>query len=203
MMGGEFCGNASMATAVWLSAREDLADGAEREMLLEVSGAGAPVRCRAARKGSGWTGSAEMPLPREIRQVEIAGRRADAVFFAGMVHLIAGEMPDAAAEELLDAAKDAFSEPAIGLLQWSPEDGRMKPLVWVRESGTQVWETACGSGTAAIAAWKCAAERRDLRMEIAQPGGTLLAETVWREDALRMIRLSGSVGIGKTETVRV
>ena len=44
MMGGEFCGNATMSMAAWL--HRDLPIGESRALTLPVSGASAPVACR-------------------------------------------------------------------------------------------------------------------------------------------------------------
>ena len=90
MMGGEFCGNASMAAAAWLAQEGDSADQGERNLLLEVSGAEGTVSCRVRREKEGWRGTVEMPLPREIRSVSLHGRKLQAVFFSGMVHLRSG-----------------------------------------------------------------------------------------------------------------
>jgi len=234
MMGGEFCGNASMATVVYLAARDGAAEKSETRLLLEVSGAEGPVACRAKRSGDGWAGSAEMPLPRRVEPLEIAGENLVAVFFPGMVHLIVPgwELSRERAERLMQEAGECLDEPAVGLLQWqedvsgftdrpddtdgpdtdpvsvgeaSPSDisGRMIPLVWVRESGSLVWETACGSGTAAVAAWKTAARKSSLRVSVSQPGGVLTAETLWQENRLRQIRLSGNVRIGKEQVLNI
>ena len=73
MMGGEFCGNASMAAAAWLAQEGDSADQGERNLLLEVSGAEGTVSCRVCREKEGWRGTVEMPLPREIRSVSLHG----------------------------------------------------------------------------------------------------------------------------------
>ncbi len=196
MMGGEFCGNASMATAVFLAARNGSApDG---EVLLEVSGAEGLVPCRAERTEAGWAGTVEMPLPRSVQSCEIAGEKLAAVRFPGMVHLIrtGPEMRRDGAEALLRKAEALFAEPAAGLLQWREETGSMIPLVRVRESGTQVWETACGSGAAAIAAWKTVEAGAPVKLRIRQPGGVLAVETRWSRGAVTGIRLSGHVGIG-------
>ena len=44
LMGGEFCGNAAMAAAAWL-VRDELAEGEEKSLLLEMSGTEEPVFC--------------------------------------------------------------------------------------------------------------------------------------------------------------
>ncbi len=74
----------------------------------------------------------------------------------------------------------------------------MTPLVYVRGSETMVWETACGSGTTAIAFWLASKAGYSLKARIRQPGGTMEAESEAREGALREIRLTGTVRIGET-----
>ena len=49
MMGGEFCGNATMALGALLCRREALADGELRSLRLEVSGASGTVPCAILR----------------------------------------------------------------------------------------------------------------------------------------------------------
>jgi diaminopimelate epimerase len=177
MMGGEFCGNASMAAAAWIADRDGAPDG-RQEIALEVSGAEGPVACAVARAADGsWEGTVEMPLPLEIRECEILGIPLTAVFLPGMVHLIReGRLEPAEAERLLLEAGKRFREPAAGLIQWLEEQETLIPLVWVRESGTLVWETACGSGTEAAACVMSEREGRSLRTAAAQPGGILRAE---------------------------
>ena len=226
MMGGEFCGNASMAAAAWLAQEGDSADQGERNLLLEVSGAEGTVSCRVCREREGWRGTVEMPLPREIRSVSLQGRKLQAVFFPGMVHLIPeGEsLERQEAEMFLRAAGETLGEPAAGLLQWrtdpppekgpgaetdglpgdagrGPEElrGEMTPLVWVRDSGTCVWETACGSGTAAVASLESAKRRRGLRVSVRQPGGTLQARTEWEGNRIQRLLLSGSIRLGREQ----
>ena len=193
MMGGEFCGNASMATAVYLASR---AGQREARMLLEVSGAESLVECEAKRTPEGWQGRVEMPLPRGMESIRLEGRDLTAVHFPGMTHLILAEsgMPRPDAEALMRAAAAELDAPAIGLLQWEEKAGGMTPLVFVRESSTLVWETACGSGSCAIACWKAARAGHSVRVRVAQPGGTLLAEADWQQ-TWRKVWLTGHVRI--------
>ena len=200
MMGGEFCGNASMAAAAWIADRDGAPDG-RREIALEVSGAEGPVACAVARAADGsWEGTVEMPLPLEIRECEILGIPLTAVFLPGMVHLIReGRLEPAEAERLLLEAGKRFREPAAGLIQWLEEQETLIPLVWVRESGTLVWETACGSGTEAAACVMSEREGRSLRTAAAQPGGILRAEVRRRGGRIAKVLLCGSVRMAETE----
>lgn len=205
MMGGEFCGNASMAAAAWIAAGDGPAPGEEAEVLLEVSGADGTVPCHVRRGEAGtWHGSVGMPLPLEIRPLEIRGVPLTAVFLPGMVHLVReGEMEREAAEALVGEAGRNFREPAVGLVQWIAERQALVPLVWVRESGTTVWETACGSGTEAVACVMSMRAGRSLRIDAAQPGGTLRAETRWEGGRIREAWLEGFVRLEPESTLRV
>ena len=203
MMGGEFCGNASMGTAAWLARQDGLRIGDEKEMILEVSGAEEPVFCRVRRETAGWTGTVDMPPILGTEEIRINGKKLMAVHLAGMTHLIhTGErMAGTEAEALLKTAAIKLPAPAIGLLQWEETEGRMTPLVFVRESGTMIWETACGSGSAAIGAWKTLATGIPARIAIKQPGGRLTVETQTARGRIRQIRLTGNIRIGETETM--
>ena len=200
MMGGEFCGNASMGTAAFL-AREDGKTGESESVIpLEVSGAEGIVPCRVRREGDAWRGTVEMPLPEKIMETELAGRRVTAVFLPGMTHLIlpGSALAKGEAEALLRAAALRFDAPALGLLQWDEARSFMTPLVYVRGSETMVWENACGSGTVAVACWLTEIAGHSLERLVHQPGGTLRAEAEVREGAIRSVRLTGTVRIGET-----
>ena len=204
MMGGEFCGNASMAAAVYLAAGDGLQEGRETEIILEVSGADTPVACRARREKAGWRGTVQMPALQKMADCRIRGRQLKAVFFPGMVHLIwdGDPLSGEEAELTLRKAGELFSEPAAGLLQWretAREAGEMTPLVWVRESKTMVWETACGSGTAAIACWKSLSRGQTAGVSVSQPGGILRAEAEWSCGKAGRILLSGTVRLGEEQ----
>ena len=78
----------------------------------------------------------------------------------------------------------------------NPETGFVRPLVYVRGSGTLVWENACGSGAAAVGAleaWR--QESGTVRTEVPQPGGKLLAEAAAEQGTVREVRITGMVRI--------
>lgn len=200
MMGGEFCGNASMAAAAWLAREDGLAEGEETTVPLEVSGAEGVIPCRIRKERDGWTGTVDMPPVLGAEDYPLNGRILKGVIFPGMLHLIAaGEtFGKEEAEALLPDAAAVLPYPALGLLQWDERTKRMTPLVYVRESGTLVWETACGSGSAAIAAWKALETGKDARIGVVQPGGVLTAEARLKQGAVDRILLTGFVRIGET-----
>ena len=141
----------SMAAAAWL-VRDEMTAGGEKTFLLEVSGAPEPVPCRIRALESGYEGTAEMPPVREIREVTMAGIPFTLVRTDGIAHLVHEGRPLEKDEDLLREIAGILPDDAIGLLQWDREISRMEPLVYVRESGSLVRETGCGSGSAAVGA---------------------------------------------------
>ena len=199
LMGGEFCGNAAMAAAGW-AARDRVRPGEEITVPLEVSGAEGTVFCRIRGTAEGFEGTVEMPRVMEIRETEIAGVPLTAVRMEGILHLIREgrePMAEKEAEALLKAAAAAVPDEAVGLLDRNPDTGFMKPLVFVRGSGTMVWETACGSGSAAVGA---AMARRSGNgrtvTEVPQPGGVIRAEAEARDGEIAEVAITGTVRTG-------
>ena len=200
LMGGEFCGNAAMAAAGWL-VRDRLQNGQEMTVPIEVSGARGVLFCRIRGTEDGFEGTVEMPGVLEIRAAELSGMPVTAVRMEGITHLIresAEPLEKERAEEMLKAFAAQGQEEAAGLLDRNPETGRMRPLVFVRGSGTLVWETACGSGTAAIGAleaWRRGSGTVTVRVE--QPGGVLRAEATAEQGRVTEVRITGKVRIGE------
>ena len=154
LMGGEFCGNAAMAAAGWL-VRDRLRSGEEMTVPIEVSGAQGVLFCRIRGLDDGFEGMVEMPRVLGIRPVKAGGISVTEVRMEGITHLIRENrepLEKEKAEALLKAFAEGNGAEAAGLLDRNPETGFMRPLVYVRGSGTLVWESACGSGTAAIGA---------------------------------------------------
>ena len=197
MMGGEFCGNASMAAAAFLCRETGLSAGQEMEMRLDVSGARSPVPCRIRTLGADlWEGSVTMPPVREIAETELAGERLILVRLEGITHLIRqGEpMEQGRAESLLRRASEILPGPALGLLQWDADENRMQPLVFVRESDSMVWETGCGSGSTAIGAWQALLRREPVcETDVLQPGGCLRVRTELKNGFPDRVFISGKV----------
>jgi len=200
LMGGEFCGNAAMAAAGWLI-RDRLKNGSEMTVPIEVSGARGVLFCRICGLEDGFEGTVEMPHVKEIRQLEIAGIPLSEVRMEGITHLIrenSEPLEKENAEALLKAFADKTQEKAAGLLDRNPETGFMRPLVYVRGSNTLVWETACGSGTAAIGAleaWRHG--NGQVLTRVAQPGGTLRAEAKAEQGMITEVRITGTVRFGE------
>jgi diaminopimelate epimerase len=208
LMGGEFCGNAAMAAAGWLS-RDRMEPEKEMTVPIQVSGAGGLVFCRVKGNADGsFTGTAEMPRVLEIREEFRDGEQYTAVRMEGILHLIreGGAFLERAEAErrLREAAAERPEEEAIGLMDRNPETGETRPLVYVRGSGTTVWETACGSGSAAIGAAEARKQGKDgiFRTEIRQPGGVIRAEAEAENGRITAVRIAGTVRMGEETELR-
>ena len=204
LMGGEFCGNAAMAAAGWL-VRDRLRPGLEMTVPIGVSGAEGVLFCRIRGLEDGFEGTVEMPRVLSVRPAEAGGERLAEVRMEGITHLIREErepLEKEKAEALLTAFAEKSGAAAAGLMDRNPETGFMRPLVYVRGSGTLVWETACGSGTAAVGAleaWRRGSGTAAAR--VAQPGGTLVAEASAEQGTVTEVRITGKVRIGEEKTV--
>ena len=201
MMGGEFCGNASMSLASLLALRDGLADGAEAVYPLEVSGAEGLVNCHIRREGESFLGTVEMPLPESIVEAELLpGLCAPLVRFPGIAHAIVPEaiLGTEAAQARIPALCEELNADAMGLLLTDANFTRMRPLVYVRATNSAVWERGCGSGTAALGAYAAARSGRDAALAVSQSGGTINVRAAWENGAVRRIEISGRVTLEET-----
>ena len=204
MAGGEFCGNASMSMAALLAFRGGIAIGAEAEIPLEVSGAGGIVPCRVSRTGEAtFTGAVGVPLPEEITEATLPnGSRAPLVRFRGIAHMLVAEdsLFPAEAEAVIPELCASLDADALGMLLLCPDPLRMRPLVYVRATGSAIWESGCGSGSAALGAYAALHAKRDISLKIAQPGGVIAVRASWENGAVRGIEISGSVRLAAEGT---
>ena len=200
LMGGEFCGNAAMAAAGWL-ARESLRPGERLTVPIEMSGARGILRCEILGLRDGFEGSVGMPGVLSILKTEKHGEHLTEVRMEGITHLIresAAPLEKSRAEALLRELAAERTEEAIGLMDLNPETNHMRPLVYVRGSGTMVWETACGSGSAAVGAARAAASGNGAaEIPVAQPGGIIRASAEVRDGRITSLRITGRVRIGE------
>lgn len=190
MMGGEFCGNGARAFALWLARSRSLALPADID--IEISGHDGVL---AARVG---TDSVSVPMPAHLSVREEDGILT--VELPGITHHIISGAPEMdEAQRLLNRYKDDRSD-AVGILFL--QNGQMTPVVWVRATDSTVWESSCGSGTAACAIARCWLERRTVRLTLRQPGGVLGAEAEWPGHGIRS-RIFGRVTLGEEVVVDI
>jgi diaminopimelate epimerase len=230
MMGGEFCGNAARSFGL-LAARllglEGKAavtvetSGMDRPLTVRVDmdaapGPGAPAAAVAGAPGpdpEGFGGSAELDIPGPLRETSILleGQTLPMLVFDGITHVIAPDMaPERGRFEAIKKAAEAACGPeaaeagaaALGVMFWDRREQFMTPAVYVYRSETLVFESSCGSGSAALAVWldreaassaaAAPGDRGEGRYSIRQPGG-IIETRVARRDGGLSVSIGGRV----------
>ena len=201
MMGGEFCGNATMGLGAWLCRRDALPRGVTHDFALEISGAAAPVPCSVTRVAHGYLATVEMPLPEKMeeRHFPIPGGELalTVVFLPGICHIIAPAetIERAQAEDLLRLWSADLPGEAVGLILLNEQRTAIDPLVYVKPTDTAVWERGCGSGSAAAACYLTAKRGAAQCLSIRQQGGTIAAVTAWDGQRVTQLHITGSVAL--------
>ena len=205
LMGGEFCGNAAMAAACWL-VKDETAPGTEKTLLLEVSGAEEPVLCTVRKTADGFEGTVHMPGIPEIEKKIIQGIPFTMVRLEGIVHLICegGAFGKSEAEALLRQIAEELPDEAAGLLQWNSTAKQLIPLVYVRGSGSMVWEHGCGSGSAAVGAAEALRNgERETTVSVGQPGGVIRVTAAAENGKIASVSITGRVRLGEEKTIQI
>ncbi len=209
MMGGEFCGNATMGLGAWLCRRDALEHGVTHNFALEISGAEGTVPCSVTPVHHGYLATVEMPLPEKMeeRTFAIPGGTLSltVVFLPGICHIIApvGSLERTQAEALLRLWSADLPGEAVGLILLDEERTAIDPLVYVKPTGTAVWERGCGSGSAAAACYLTAKRGAPQCLSIRQQGGTIAAVTQWDSKAVSALQITGSVALVGEKSVDV
>ncbi|GHV41758.1 diaminopimelate epimerase [Spirochaetia bacterium] len=201
MMGGEFCGNAARSFGLFV-ARETGLKG-RHTVMIEISGMQKSLPVHVDTEA----GRAEVEIPRPLAQgsLNFEGRSFPVFVFEGITHVIApGLKPEpAAAERDTFFAIKALIEKgvqnhfdALGVMFYDTQNQFLRPAVYVAATDSLVFESSCGSGSAALACWKTAALRDgDGRCDVAQSGGIIEVRVSKHEGEISSITIGGPVGL--------
>jgi diaminopimelate epimerase len=197
MMGGEFCGNAARSFGLYLAVERGLRG--RHTLTLEISGAREPVRVEADTEAG--TAAASMPLPLSEENLEYRGRALPLVVFEGISQAAAAGIPADGERfrEIRALAEERFPPPAaLGVMFWDEAALTAVPGVYVYRTSSLVFESSCGSGTAALG---CVLGRdlRDgeRRWSVSQPGGVLEAGIQKEAGKLTRLTIGGPVRLGE------
>lgn len=202
MMGGEFCGNAVRSFGLYLAKQRGLEGAAE--VPVEISGCPHGLTVQADPAAS--TARAEMPLPIEVLSIGLEGQDYPAIRFDGITHII---LPDQAPQEArthqaFETLSRRFDCDALGLLFWDTQRRFLTPVVSVRQTGTVVWESSCGSGCVALAAYLSQNCRNGAgTYVIEQPGGRISAQVIRQEGQIIQASIGGAVDIHPVRTIQL
>lgn len=191
MMGGEFCGNAT------ISAATIICGGEAKELSLEVSGAPDLVAVSIApAQDDGCLGTVSMPLPESVCSADIGGYTLPLVRFPGICHAVVTEqIPRSEAEASIPGWCAQLDTDALGLMFYDEAAGSLEPLVYVASTNTSYWESSCASGTSAVAAYLACARKADAAISLREPCGVLSAEAKFSGGAVSSLTLTGKARI--------
>ncbi|HEY5575573.1 MAG TPA: diaminopimelate epimerase, partial [Clostridiaceae bacterium] len=71
----------------------------------------------------------------------------------------------------------------------------MRPLVYVKDMDSLIWERSCGTGTVALGVVLSYLGKQSVYKNVNQPGGQMQIKTVWKENELESTILKGMVYI--------
>lgn len=213
MMGGEFCGNATISAAA-LAKMLELPGTEGASVTLEISGAdkalSVSVQHESERK---YTGTVSMPLPESCFTAEF--RHGDftctlpVVRFSGISHVIIGSeairkygFNVRRAESVIESWCRQLGAEALGLMFWDDGDNLLNPYVYVSATESAVWESSCASGSTAVAVYSAIKEGKN-GVNLLQPGGRLSVEVNSRHGVISDIRLTGSADITSRYSVSI
>ena len=158
MMGGEFCGNAcrSYAGVLALESGKPLPWRGE----ISTSGIKTPLSCFVQYYQGQIDAAINVPLSSQVSIEPFEGGAL--VRLPGITHILLPGNEDHHLEMTEDLKKCALNwkrklnllaEPAVGCIwfDFTKQGANMLPLVWVRDTNSYCFETACGSGAIALA----------------------------------------------------
>ena len=204
MAGGEFCGNAARSFGLYV-AREKGLKGRSR-FPVSVSGMDMPLQVEVDTEYS--RAAVEMPRPVFIDTLDYCGRSLPVLVFEGITHIIAPALePDRetffSIKELFEkkfSGKHGFSFPALGVMFYDTDNLFMRPAVYVYSTGVLVFESSCGSGSAALGTWLSRGKQNGtVKYSISQPGGIIETEVTKKADKINLITIGGKAELGEPE----
>jgi diaminopimelate epimerase len=194
MMGGEFCGNAARSFGLF-AAREQGLSGS-RTIGIGMSGAAEtlPVRVHVEEGRA----AVEIPGPLAVENLNFEGRSLWACVFDGITHLVVPDLyPDKKTCARIRAVLEAAWPPpaALGFLFYDTAAAFMRPAVYVYATDSLVFESSCGSGSAALALWLQEQGDGDRIRAVRQPGGIIEVEVRRRDGRVQGLSIGGPVGL--------
>ncbi|GHU89472.1 diaminopimelate epimerase [Spirochaetia bacterium] len=196
MMGGEFCGNAARSFGLFVARETGLTGKAT--VMIEISGMKNPLPVHVDTEA----GRAEVEIPRPLARssLNFNGHILPVLVFDGITHVIAPGLKPSEdifykIKAVLEKGAGHLSE-AFGVMFYDAEKQFIYPAVYVAATDSLVFESSCGSGSAALAAWKTA-ELHDGEYccDIAQSGGIIEVRVSKLGGEISSITIGGPVGL--------
>lgn len=208
MMGGEFCGNATRSLGAFLvyNGHPSVKKNEDKYIVnVECSGAEKTLECEVIKTESEsiFYSKVDMPIPTKIHQITIEkGEKyqLQAVHFHGILHFVVDSKKIKEKDEFFKIIKEEvdlnYKEyDAFGIMFYNEEDNYLEPLVYVKNIDSLFWEKSCGSGSCAVAAVLTDKEKKDINIDLSQPGGKIHVSTEYLNGVINNITINGTVEI--------
>ena len=179
MAGGEFCGNATMCTAVYQAIKEVKDKATVKIHILDMN---KTIDVDVKRENdASWLCRETLPYTPKISYIDIDEfKQLPLVSLDGISHVVFEKCNDANktcrsehCESVIREVCDKLNLTTLGFMFYNKEKSELTPLVYVKESDTLFWENACASGTIAVGAYLAEKEKKPIDFNLIQPGGIL------------------------------
>jgi diaminopimelate epimerase len=155
MAGGEFCGNAARSFALFLAKKTEF--HGTMGVIIEISGCPSPLT--AIVNTETCEAEVEMPLPLAMSTISYDKNDFPVIIFEGITHIIVEDvdkstLPDELCKiffELKAIFDKTETTAALGLMFYDRPNNFLRPAVYVYGTDSFVFESSCGSGSAALA----------------------------------------------------
>jgi diaminopimelate epimerase len=175
MMGGEFCGNAARSFGLFVARETGMVS-----VTIEISGMKTPLNIEVDVEAG--RAEAAIPPPESQSVLSFEGKTLPVIMFDGITHVIAPDfkpsedtfyaIKNGARHHFEKGARHLFE--AFGVMFYDTASRFMIPAVYVHATESLVFESSCGSGSAALGVWKTQGlTDGETRLDIAQPGGII------------------------------
>ncbi len=183
MAGGEFCGNAVLATGALMRFLEY---SKKPDFKIETSDKES-LNCFAEEiKPRIYKVKSEMPLKYNIQEWEYnedLKLKGVMVEFEGITHILLPgnkDLSDIVIKKIFKQLKKKKTIKALGIIFYTGQDNsfKIKPYVYVPQAGSIVPERSCGSGSLALGIYIATKNRDTHCLEIKQPGGVINVDII-------------------------
>jgi diaminopimelate epimerase len=197
MMGGEFCGNAARAFGLLVARTLGLSENCQ--IPIEISGMQEPLLVTLQVEEE----TAAVNIPKPLAQDSLAFRSKvlPVYHFQGITHIIApGFLPE---KDLFFEIKALLetkiaSPEALGVMFYDQKTAFMTPAVYVYGTDSLVFESSCGSGSAAFGVWQSeTVQDGECLCRVTQPGGVIEVRIWKRRKDINALSIGGPVFLGE------
>lgn len=194
MAGGEFCGNATMSIAAFFCKKEGMTEGETKDINVKVIGTKELVTVKVSLENGVFSGRIKMPSPRKISDIKFVFEGHNYIYpvveFMGISHVIIEDnLPVYMPESCIKMWCRSLNAKGLGMMLLNDNNTSLRPLVYIENSETMVWESSCASGTSAVGAYFSKKLNKEVCLDLKEPGGHLKVEA----NPMGEIYLTGTV----------